>query len=178
MGRCGHTASLQIFLIVSTCFLYLVAAGLFTRAIWYFQDNAWNKIVGGDLSEVGSGAGSYDIRQSVWHVNCCNPELNGGGGWGIFNALFGWTNSATYGSVIGYNIYWLTVIVAFTSMRYYERNGHWPLLKAKAKKDSASVASDGDSDSQREGVIEETSAEKKTGGEELPPSTTVREFDV
>ena len=62
-------APLQVFLIVSTCFLYLVAAGLFSRSVWYFETNAWNKVVGGDASEVGSGPGSYDIRQSVWHVN-------------------------------------------------------------------------------------------------------------
>jgi high-affinity iron transporter len=62
-------APLQVFLIVSTCFLYLVAAGLFSRGVWYFENNAWNKVVGGDASEVGSAAGSYDIRQSVWHVN-------------------------------------------------------------------------------------------------------------
>ena len=70
---------------------------------------------------------------SVWHVNCCNPEINGGGGWGIFNAIFGWTNSATYGSVLAYNLYWLVVIGVFCSMTYYEKSGHWPLMKAKAK---------------------------------------------
>lgn len=25
--------------------------------------------MGGDVAEVGSGPGSYDIRKSVWHVN-------------------------------------------------------------------------------------------------------------
>lgn len=60
-----------------------------------------------------------------------NPELNGGGGWGIFNALFGWTNSATYGSVLAYNLYWLAVIVAFACLGFYEKRGHWPLMKAK-----------------------------------------------
>ena len=98
-------APLQFFLIASTCFLYLVAAGLFSRSIWYFEADAWNKQTGGDAAENGSGPGSYDIRASVWHVNCCNPVLNGGGGWGIFNALLGWQNSATYGSVIGYNVF-------------------------------------------------------------------------
>ena len=29
----------------------------------------WNKIIGGDAVETGSGPGSYDIRKSVWHVN-------------------------------------------------------------------------------------------------------------
>jgi high-affinity iron transporter len=90
-------------------------------------------LTGGDAAETGSGAGSYDIRRSVWHVNCCNPELNGGGGWGIFNAIFGWQNSATYGSVIGYNVYWIVVIVCFLLMRYKEKKGRWPLMKAKAE---------------------------------------------
>ena len=66
----GNMAPLQIFLIVSTCFLYLVAAGLFSRGVWYLEANAWNKATGGDAAENGSGPGSYDIRQSVWHVNC------------------------------------------------------------------------------------------------------------
>ncbi|KAL9104943.1 MAG: hypothetical protein Q9163_000188 [Psora crenata] len=93
-----------------------------------------------------AGIGSYDIRQSVWHVNCCSPNLNGGGGWGIFNALLGWQNSATYGSVISYNLYWLIVIIAFTLMRYNEKNGHWPYMKkqtVKAERES-SVGSNGD----------------------------------
>ena len=65
---------------------------------------------------------------------CCSPEINGGGGWGIFNALFGWQNSATVGSVVSYNLYWVAVIVAFLLMRYNEKKGHWPFLKAKAGK--------------------------------------------
>jgi high-affinity iron transporter len=64
----------------------------------------------------------------VWHVNCCNPELGGGGGWGIFNALLGWTNSATYGSVISYNLYWVCVMVGYGLMMYRERRGPIPFL--------------------------------------------------
>lgn len=154
--RGGNQASLQVFLIISTCFLYLVAAGLFSKSVWYFENHAWNKVVGGDASEVGSGPGSYDIRQSVWHVNCCNPEINGGGGWGIFNAIFGWTNSATYGSVLSYNLYWLVVIVAFVSMRYKEQHGHLPLMKAKAGR--------GDSESESDSGVVETS-DGKTASE-------------
>ncbi|KAF2396461.1 plasma membrane iron permease-like protein [Trichodelitschia bisporula] len=130
--RGGNHASLQIFLIISTCFLYLVAAGLFSKSIWYLQNREWNKIVGGDAAEVGTGPGSYDIRRSVWHVNCCGPEIGGGGGWGVFNSLFGWQNSATYGSVISYNVYWLAVIVGFLALGFNEKYGHWPFLKAKA----------------------------------------------
>lgn len=127
----GNKMPIQVFLIISTCFLYLVAAGLFSRGIWNLQQDQWNKITGGDAAENGAGPGSYDIRQSVWHVNCCSPELNGGGGWGIFNALLGWTNSATYGSVIGYNMYWIAVMTMFITLRFKERNGRWPFMKAK-----------------------------------------------
>ncbi|PYH88051.1 iron permease FTR1 [Aspergillus ellipticus CBS 707.79] len=126
--RGGSETSMQIFLIISTCFLYLVAAGLFSRGVWYFENNAWNNIIGGDASETGSGPGSYDIRKSVWHVNCCNPELGGGGGWGIFNALLGWTNSADYGSVISYNLYWICVMLAYAAMLYRERKGAIPVI--------------------------------------------------
>lgn len=137
----GNVASLQIFLIVSTCFLYLVAAGLFSKGVWSFEINAWNKIIGGDAAEVGSGPGSYDIRKSVWHVNCCNPEIGGGGGWGIFNAILGWTNSATIGSVLSYNLYWIVVIAMFGAMRYNELHGHWPLMKAKKEQESEQIES-------------------------------------
>lgn len=133
----GNMAPLQFFLIVSTCFLYLVAAGLFSRGVWYLEANAWNDATGGDASENGSGPGSYDIRKSVWHVNCCNPELNGGGGWGIFNALLGWQNSATYGSVISYNVFWIVVIVGFVLLRFKETKGHYPFIKSKVAKPAA-----------------------------------------
>lgn len=35
--RGGNFAPIQTFLIISTCFLYLVAAGLFSKAVWAFQ---------------------------------------------------------------------------------------------------------------------------------------------
>ncbi|KAI8948499.1 iron permease FTR1/Fip1/EfeU [Xylaria longipes] len=129
--RGGTTTRLQYFLIVSTCLLYLVGAGLFSRAIWYFEAQQWNNIVGSDAAELGAGPGSYDIDKSVWHVNCCNPELNGGGGWGIFNAILGWTNSATYGSVIAYNLYWIAIVIALGAMRYRELKGHLPFFGGK-----------------------------------------------
>ncbi|OAA68800.1 iron permease FTR1 family protein [Niveomyces insectorum RCEF 264] len=136
----GSSARLQLFLVASTCLLYLVAAGLFSRAVWSFENQTWNKVVGSDAAELGSGPGSYDIDRSVWHVNCCNPELNGGGGWGFFNAILGWTNSATYGSVLAYNLYWLTVMLAFFALRFHEARGRWPLVKARLEGPPADAA--------------------------------------
>ncbi|KAK9475096.1 iron permease FTR1/Fip1/EfeU [Dipodascopsis tothii] len=133
MYKGGNYVRIQIFLIISTCFLYLVAAGLMAKAVWYFEDNTYVKLVGSDVSEEGSGAGSYDIRYTIWHVNCCNGETDGG--WMIFNALFGWTNTGYYGSVIVYNLYWICVSIAICLMLFKEKKGHFPLMKARAKKD-------------------------------------------
>lgn len=71
--RGGSSAKLQLFLVVSTCVMYLVAAGLFARSIWYFEQYHWNKMVGKDVAELGAGPGSYDISRSVWHVNVRIP---------------------------------------------------------------------------------------------------------
>lgn len=32
----------------------------------------WNEYIGGEADEFGNGPGSYDIDQSVWHVNVSN----------------------------------------------------------------------------------------------------------
>ncbi|KKY27166.1 putative high-affinity iron transporter [Diplodia seriata] len=147
--RGGNSTKLQIFLIISTCFLYLVAAGLFSRAVWYFENNTWNNVIGGDASET---------------------ELNGGGGWGIFNAILGWQNSATYGSVLSYNLYWLVVIVAFVYMRYKEKHE-----RVAPTAEDAERTADRESSSRGEadGVVE-TAPEKSNW--EVPPSTQAREL--
>ena len=71
----GNKTSLQIFLVISTCFLYLVAAGLFSKGVWSLEQDAWVRIAGEGAAEAGAGAGSYDIRKSVWHINvsCSSP---------------------------------------------------------------------------------------------------------
>ncbi|KAK9482829.1 iron permease FTR1 family-domain-containing protein [Lipomyces starkeyi] len=131
----GNHMRIQVFLIFSTCFLYLVAASLMSRGVWYFENYQWSQLVGSDVAEVGSGPGSYDIRKSVWHVNCCNPLFDGG--WMIFNALLGWQNSATYGSVLMYNFYWIAVIIAVCVMLRKENPGYFSILNKYQK-----VASD------------------------------------
>ncbi|KAK1990211.1 iron permease FTR1 family protein, partial [Colletotrichum falcatum] len=139
--RGSRNAPIQLFLIVSTCFLYLIAAGLFSKGVWHFEQNEWNKIVGGDAAELGSGPGSYDIRRSVWHLNCCNPDLNGGGFWGIFNAVLGWQNSATVGSVVSYNLYWAAVATGFFVMICKDK-GHWPSGKRGKQQQARRSADD------------------------------------
>ncbi|PWZ02945.1 high affinity iron permease, partial [Testicularia cyperi] len=108
--RSGKTLSVRIFLIGSTCFLLLIAAGMASRAVYYLQFYVYAQLVGDAAAESGDGPGSYNSQGYIWHFNCCNPENNSGGsGWGILNSLVGWNNTATYGSVFMYVGYWLAV---------------------------------------------------------------------
>jgi high-affinity iron transporter len=125
--RGGNVLTIQIFLIASTSVLYLIAAGMFSKAIWSLQFHTFARKVGSDVAEEGDGPGSYDISETVWHVNCCNPEINNG--WDVFQALLGWQNSATYGSVISYNVYWIGIIFSIACLLYEERTGSLPLKK-------------------------------------------------
>jgi len=56
----------------------------------------------------------------------------------------GWTNSATIGSVLSYNFYWIAVVAMFGAMRYNELHGHWPLMKAKKEQETEQVEARGD----------------------------------
>ncbi|KAH9941127.1 iron permease FTR1 [Epithele typhae] len=114
--------TLTIFLVVMTNFLILIGAGLFSKAVWAFQENAFNHLLGADVDDAGGdGPGSFDVRGSVWHLDCCNPDNNfDNDGWTIFGAIFGWTNSATVGSVLAYVFYWLAVIAALVYMKFSE----------------------------------------------------------
>lgn len=126
----GNKMSLQYFLIFLTCFLYMVSAGLMSRGVWFLElEQFVRKCDGLDVSETGSGPGSYDISKSVWHVNCCNGLTDGW--WMVFNAILGWTNSATYGSVITYSVYWVVVIVWLNLKLVEEKHGYIPFLPVK-----------------------------------------------
>ncbi|CAA91954.1 Plasma membrane iron permease [Schizosaccharomyces pombe] len=119
--RGGNVMNLQWFLIASTCILYLISAGLMSKATFYFEMNKWNHQTGGDAGELGDGPGSYPFKSAVWHVNYGNPEMNSNGGYMIFNAILGWNNTGTYGSILSYIIYWLFVAFIMFLMWYKER---------------------------------------------------------
>lgn len=118
----GSKFALHIFLIISTCILLLIGAGLFSSACGSYQLYVFNQGVGADVSELGDGAGSFRVQGNVWHLTYGNPEggTNHGGGWGIFQAILGWTNTATLGTILCYVFYWLTVIGILVYMKYSE----------------------------------------------------------
>ncbi|PWN31799.1 iron permease FTR1 [Meira miltonrushii] len=110
--KAGSFNKIRFFLVFSTCFLLVIAAGMFSRSVYYLQFYQYVQLVGDAAAESGSGPGSYNANNYVWHLDCCNPEdkKNGGSGWAILNSLFGWNNTATVGSILSYIFYWLAVI--------------------------------------------------------------------
>ncbi len=122
----GSRMNLSIFLVVSTNILFLLGAGLFSKAVGDFQMNTFNNGVGGDVAETGDGPGSYDVRGNVWHLTYGNPEVNTAtDGYSVFNAILGWTNTATVGTILSYCFYWILVAVCIYKMKWDEGRTHF-----------------------------------------------------
>ncbi|GAA5910785.1 hypothetical protein JCM5296_002827 [Sporobolomyces johnsonii] len=149
----GSRLNLSIFLVISTNILLLIGAGLLSKAVWFFQAYRFNKGVGADVEELGYGPGSFDVSGMVWHVTYGNPESTlRSQGWSIFNALLGWQNTATLGSILSYCFYWIAVMVALIRMKWLEGRtslfgfhsaaGHRRLAR-KAQLEGASPAQSG-----------------------------------
>ncbi|BGP23526.1 high-affinity iron permease [Rhodotorula toruloides] len=118
----GSRINLSIFLVISTNILFLLGAGLFSKAVGDFQTYRYNNGVGGDVGETGSGPGSFDPTDgSVWHLTYGNPGNNTStDGYSIFNAILGWTNNATIGTILSYVFYWFAAIACLVYMKWSE----------------------------------------------------------
>ncbi|KAJ5732355.1 hypothetical protein N7493_003836 [Penicillium malachiteum] len=104
-----------------------IITGLFCGWLIYRGGNVMSIQIFLIAAEEGSGAGSYNILETVWHVNCCNPETDNG--WDVFQAILGWQNTGTYGSIISYNVYWIFIIGCVAWIMYSERTGRAPLAQ-------------------------------------------------
>lgn len=138
----GSKVNLSIFLVISTNILFLLGAGLFSKSVGAFQTYRFNTGVGGDVAETGDGPGSYDVDGNVWHLTYGNPENKvTGKGWGVFNAILGWTNNATVGTILAYVFYWLAVTVALVYMKWSEgRTSFFGIKSAAGKRREARLA--------------------------------------
>lgn len=117
-------AKVKPFLVVSTCALLLISAGMFSRAVYFLQFYRYVQKVGDAAAESGAGPGSYDALNYVWHIDCCNPEdksNNGGSGWSVLNGIVGWNNTATLGTILTYILYWLAIAIYLGVMLIRER---------------------------------------------------------
>jgi high-affinity iron transporter len=121
--RTGSSTTLHWFLIASTTILFLIGAGLFSRGIGFFQYYRFAHGVGGDVAETGDGTGSFQVAGNVWHLEYGNPETGAvttNGGWQIFNAILGWNNTATLGSILSYVFYWIAVVATLVYLKWKE----------------------------------------------------------
>ncbi|KDE05991.1 high-affinity iron transporter [Microbotryum lychnidis-dioicae p1A1 Lamole] len=116
----GSRSSLSAFLVISTNILFLLGAGLLSKGVGAFERYHFNKGVGADVSESGDGPGSYYVPGNVWHLEYGNPENTANGGWGIFNAILGWTNNATIGTIVSYCLYWIAAVLVLVYMKWSE----------------------------------------------------------
>ncbi|GAA5796659.1 iron permease FTR1/Fip1/EfeU [Helicostylum pulchrum] len=121
--RGGSLIQLRWFFIFSTAILYLVAAGLMAKAVGFLEQNAWNKVIGGEAAEESGQVIGYKVTTAVWHVSWGDPEKNtaDNGGWQIFNAILGWSNTATIGTITSYCLYWIMIALALVYMHWKEK---------------------------------------------------------
>jgi high-affinity iron transporter len=66
--KTGSSTTLHWFLIGSTTVLFLIGAGLLSKAVGFFEYYRFASGVGGDVAETGDGPGSFDVRGNVWHL--------------------------------------------------------------------------------------------------------------
>lgn len=144
--KAGSFNKIRFFLVFSTCFLLVIAAGMFSRSVYYLQFYRYVQLVGDAAAESGSGPGSYDANNFVWHLDCCNPEdkTNGGSGWAILNSLFGWNNTATIGTILSYIFYWLAVISYLVYSHFREKTS-----KVKEQSTNKDVVLEGSQNGER-----------------------------
>ncbi|KAG0268712.1 high-affinity iron permease [Actinomortierella ambigua] len=155
--KTGNALTLHRFFVGSTCFLLVIAAGLFAKAIFAYEMDNWNKLTGVDADD----AGSYDPRGNVWALSCCNPNDPNAGFWQFMNAIFGWNNIASVGTITGYCMYWVVVILAVFFMRWKRNRG---ARNARESGDSENIAV---ADTDVKGIREEK--EKQAQGDVLTP---------
>lgn len=94
--RGGNMLRLRWFFIFSTLILYLVAAGLMSKAVGYFEQYAWNQVIGGEAAEEGGDVIAYKVTTAVWHVSWGDPELNvdTNGGWYVILHSSSWKKTS------------------------------------------------------------------------------------
>lgn len=166
--RTGTSTTLHWFLIVSTSILFLIGAGLFSKAIGFFEYYNFAKGVGGDVAETGDGPGSFRVQGNVWHLTYGNPEVGSpttNGGWQIFNSILGWNNTASIGSVLGYVFYWLFAMAVLLWMKWKEGRMTMPGRSKRAAGEQAAANSASQSqDGHPEDLTEKSSPEKEGAG--------------
>ncbi|KAH7387650.1 hypothetical protein KP509_16G034600 [Ceratopteris richardii] len=104
----GGRVALKAFLGAATLLLFVIAAGLFAGSVHELEEYT-------------------DNEHFLWKLRCCDPE--GNNGWSLLQALVGWRNEATRGTLSAYIVYWVFVIVALLLLRckWSRESGRLPI---------------------------------------------------
>lgn len=92
----GNRVAFKYFLGAATVLLLVIAAGLFTGSVHELEEYTYNE-------------------SFLWQLKCCDQD--GDGIWKLLNAVVGWRNEATKGTLSSYIVYWVFVIVTFMLLR-------------------------------------------------------------
>lgn len=113
----GNHVAFKWFLGASTLLLLVIAAGLFSGSVHEFEE--------------------YTKKEDfVWKLHCCHQGDDGI--WKLLNAVVGWRDEATVGTLSSYFAYWAFVIVVFLLLRVKWRRD----AKRDAIRDRAALSKD------------------------------------
>jgi high-affinity iron transporter len=106
------------FFIVAAYILLIMASGIFSRSVGYFEDDHWMKTIGVDEDiEVPP----FDPTHNVWYLPCCWEKKQPM--FGLLFSLFGYRAVATIGTVSSYICYWIMVITVLVFGKYFGNYG-------------------------------------------------------
>ncbi|ORX68050.1 iron permease FTR1 [Linderina pennispora] len=137
--RSGNAMTFHWFFVASTALLYLIAAGLMSRGVNFFENYTFAKYAGADPD-----AGDViNVKQNIWFLDYGNPELTtNSGGWKIFNAILGWNNVASYGTIISYCLYWAALIAYLLYLGITEKMTDRTMSLSANEKSSGEISED------------------------------------
>lgn len=84
------------FLMISTALLLIISSGLFSGSVHELEEYTQNE-------------------RFVWKLYCCHEETDGI--WKTLNAVFGWRDEATVGTLCADICYWIFVVACFYLLR-------------------------------------------------------------
>ncbi|KAH7387549.1 hypothetical protein KP509_16G029200 [Ceratopteris richardii] len=111
----GKRMALKVFLIAATLLLLVIAAGLFAGSVHELEEYT-------------------DNEHFLWKLRCCNP--GGNNVWSLLQAVVGWRNEATQGTLSAYISFWVFVLLALLCLRY-KWNRESALLQAQTSPSSS-----------------------------------------
>jgi len=100
--------NLHWFFVVSSVFIFLIAAGMTAGFAHEFEEYYYEKIADPNAEEI------VESTTILWDISaCCSQKTNGF--FQILNGLVGWRSVGTVATVTCYFTYWAVVLIIFSA---------------------------------------------------------------